>query len=64
MARVLLEVAALDALDDVDEALVGAGRDADLLAFAHEKQSKSCDGYRWTPRMTLPALSFTWRGVS
>jgi hypothetical protein len=37
VARVLLELAALDALDDVDEALVGAGLDADLLAFAHDK---------------------------
>jgi hypothetical protein len=43
VARVLLEFAALDALDHVDEALVGAGRDADLLAFAHDKAVQKLD---------------------
>jgi hypothetical protein len=43
VARVLLEFAALDALDDVDEALVGAGRDADLLAFADHKAVEEFD---------------------
>src|SRR5262245_56153591 len=43
MARVLFGFAALDLLDDVDEALVGAGRDADLLAFAHDKAVQELD---------------------
>jgi hypothetical protein len=37
MARVLFEFAALDFLDDVDEALTGARLNADLFAFAYDK---------------------------
>jgi hypothetical protein len=37
VARVLFELAALDLFDDIDEALIGARGDADLLALAHDK---------------------------
>src|SRR5260370_25363287 len=36
VARVLREFAALDPLDDLDQALVGACLKPDLLAFAHD----------------------------
>src|SRR5712671_2241550 len=43
VARVLFQFAALDALDDVDQALVGAGGDADLRAFADDKAVEELD---------------------
>jgi hypothetical protein len=43
VARVLLQFAALDALDDVDEALVGAGLHSDLLPLAHDKAVEELD---------------------
>ena len=43
MARVLFELAALDLLDDVDEPLIGARLNSDLLAFAHDKALEKLD---------------------
>src|SRR3954470_6222856 len=43
VARVLLEFAALDLFDQIDQALVGAGGEADLFALAHDKAVQELD---------------------
>src|SRR6266513_2108932 len=53
VARVLLELAALDLLDEVDEALIGARREPDLLALAHDKAVEEFD-------LGAPALRHVW----
>ena len=47
--RVLLEFTALDLFDDVDEPVIGAGLNANLLAFAHNKAVQKFD-------LSAPAL--------
>src|SRR5205807_2298726 len=43
VAGVLLEFAALDLFDDIDEPLIGARREPDLLALAHDKAVEEFD---------------------
>src|SRR5205085_1723687 len=43
VAGILLELAALDLFDEVDEPLIGARREPDLLAFAHDKAVEEFD---------------------
>src|SRR5712671_2262479 len=43
VAGILLELAALDLFDDVDEPLIGARREPDLLALAHDKAVEEFD---------------------
>src|ERR1700758_1540065 len=52
VAWVLFEFATLDLFDDIDEPLVGAGLNADLLAFAHDKATQIFD-------LGAPALRHT-----